>query len=87
MLTEIKDCKTVVENGVKTRAQKRLLLFNLNDLHVQFKIEYPEILIGLSEFEDLSPRECILAGESGAHNVCVCKMHQNVENYKNVKLP
>ena len=78
MLPGIKYCKTVVENVVKAKAQKILLLFNLNDLHEQFKIEYPELPVDLSKFTDLKPRECILAGQSGTHNVCVLKMHENV---------
>ncbi|CAH0562916.1 unnamed protein product [Brassicogethes aeneus] len=42
------------------------------------KIEYPDISIGLSKFRYLRPLECIMAGQTGTHNICVCKMHQNV---------
>lgn len=32
MLPEIKDCKTLVKDGTKIKAQKELLLYNLLDL-------------------------------------------------------
>ena len=35
--------------------------------------------IGLSKFAELRPKECVLAGASGTHNVCVCTIHQNVK--------
>ena len=32
-----------------------------------------------SKFASLRPKECVLAGESGTHSVCVCTIHQNVK--------
>lgn len=78
MMPGVKDCVSVVQNDVKMKVQKRLLLFNLVDLYDQFKEEFPELKIGLSKFCEIKPRECILAGHSGTHNVCVCETHQNM---------
>lgn len=75
----VKDCISIVKDGKKVKAQKRLLLFNLDNLYHQFKEEFPESQIGISKFRKLRPRECITVGHSGTHNVCVCKMHQNME--------
>lgn len=30
-------------------------------------------------FTKLRPKQCILANKNGCHNVCVCKIHQNVK--------
>ena len=35
--------------------------------HVGFKV-------GLTKFKELRPKNVVLAGASGTHNVCVCKM-------------
>lgn len=35
--------------------------------------------IGFSKFCQLRPKNCILAGKSGTHSVCVCNVHQNVK--------
>lgn len=57
---------------------KKLLLYNIKDLHSKFMANFPEIQISLSYFGRLRPRECILAGQSGTNNVCVCKIHENL---------
>ena len=64
-------------NGKQIRIQKRLLLFNIRDLYIQFQEKYPEFKISMSKFSKLRPRQCILAGKGGTHNVCVCSIHQN----------
>ena len=72
----------IKELGVTFQAiqeQKRLVLFNHNDLHKQFREKFPEMTISLSKFRQIRPRECILAGKSGTHNVCVCKIDQNIK--------
>ena len=33
--------------------------------------------VSFSKFVSLRPKECILAGASGTHAVCVCLSHQN----------
>lgn len=57
----------------------RLLLGNLDDLHKIFCKKYPEVKLSQSKFTKLRPRQCIKAGQSGSHNVCVCVIHQNVK--------
>ena len=78
ILPGINDYKTVIRDGKKIKAQKRLLLYNLVDLHKHFKLEYPDIPIGLSKFQYFRPCGCILTDQNGTHKVCVCKIHQNV---------
>ncbi|KYQ54441.1 hypothetical protein ALC60_06673 [Trachymyrmex zeteki] len=59
------------------RCLKRLLLFDLRGLFLAFKESNPDIKVGFSKFAQLRPRQCILAGSSGTHSVCVCTIHQN----------
>lgn len=75
----MKDYVSVIENGKKIQKQKRLLLYNIQEIHKKFTDAYPDEKIGLSKFQKLRPRECISAGKSGTHNVCVCKIHQNLK--------
>lgn len=43
-----------------------------------FTNENPTIKIGFTKFTQLRPKDCILAGPTGTHNVCVCMIHENV---------
>ncbi|GBM94862.1 hypothetical protein AVEN_141441-1, partial [Araneus ventricosus] len=70
--------KDVVSIGKKVYERKRLILCNLGELYSSFKLEYPNLKIGLSKFCSLRPKWCVLAGASGTHLVCVCTIHQNV---------
>ncbi|GBN58021.1 hypothetical protein AVEN_226241-1 [Araneus ventricosus] len=70
--------KDVVSIGKKVYKRKRLILCNLSELYSSFKLEYPNLKIGLSKFCSLRPKWCVLAGASGTHLVCVCTIHQNV---------
>ncbi|GBL94241.1 hypothetical protein AVEN_215235-1, partial [Araneus ventricosus] len=70
--------KDVVSIGKKVYEKKRLILCNLGELYSNFKLEYPNLKIGLSKFCSLRPKWCVLAGASGTHLVCVCTIHQNV---------
>ncbi|KAL5510770.1 hypothetical protein EMCRGX_G006371 [Ephydatia muelleri] len=58
---------------------KRLVLCNLREAYHQFKIVHPDVKIGFSKFAQLRPKECVLAGSSGTHTVCVCVIHQNAK--------
>lgn len=40
--------------------------------------QFPNIC-SFSKFAELRPRNCVLAGASGTHTVCVCAIHQNVK--------
>lgn len=79
ILPGAKDYVSVRVGDKKEHRQKRLILMNLNELHVLFKQKYPETKIGLSKFCQLRPKECITVGARGTHSVCVCTQHQNVK--------
>lgn len=74
-----KDCVTVTRNDKKMHLQKRLILANLKEVYELFKEENAKQHIGFSKFCELRPKNCILAGKSGTHTVCVCTLHQNVK--------
>lgn len=74
-----KDFVTIREKGSKNQIQKRLVLSNLSELYQLFKEKYPRNRLGFSKFCQLRPKNCILAGGSGTHTVCVCTTHQNVK--------
>ena len=75
----MKDYVSVNVDGQRQHVQKRLVLCNLKESFEQFKVTYPEHKIGFSKFAELRPKECILAGSSGTHSVCVCTIHQNIK--------
>ena len=64
------------ESREKEHRQKRLVLCNLTEAYRQC---IPDIKVGFSKFAELRPKECVLAGATGTHSVCVCIMHQNVK--------
>jgi hypothetical protein len=68
-----------VEDGQRQHIQKRLVLCNLKEAFESFKESYPLHKIGFSTFAELRPKECVLAGASGTHAVCVCTIHQNLK--------
>lgn len=72
-----KDYVSVKVNGKRTKMQKRLLLFDLNELYDLFKKTERSINVGFSTFAKLRPKHCLLVGASGTHSVCVCTIHQN----------
>ena len=74
-----KDCLSINIRGNKVKVQKRLILANLKEVYAQFKQKYPDKKIGFSKFAMLSPKECVLAGANGTHQVCVCTVHNNVK--------
>ena len=56
-----------------------MLLGNLNELYNLYKKENEYVNIGFTKFTELRPPNCVLAGSSGTHNVCVCVHHENVK--------
>lgn len=74
-----KDTISLIIDGKPTMVQKRLLLFNLKELHASFKESNPKYGVSFSVFAKLRPRNCILAGAPGTHSVCVCTIHENVK--------
>lgn len=75
-----KDYVTVLEHQEKVQKQKRLIMCNLKEAYKEYKNIYcDEVHIGFSKFAELRPKQCILAGASGTHTVCICAIHQNVK--------
>ena len=75
-----KDCVSVItKEGKRENRQKRLLLCNLKEAYQHFKVLHPSVKVGFSTFASLRPKECVLAGSSGTHTVCVCTHHQNTK--------
>ena len=75
-----KDFLSVVgADGKREHKQKRLVLCNLREAYREFKECNPDKKIGFTKFSQLRPKECVLAGASGTHSVCVCTVHQNVK--------
>lgn len=66
-------------DGTRKHIQKRLMLCNLQELYAEFKRLHPGKKVGFSKFCQLRPKQCVLAGDSGTHTVCVCIYHQNVK--------
>ena len=65
--------------GVREHKTKRLVLGTLKEVYRAFKNENEDVAIGFSKFCELRPKECVLAGASGTHSVCVCAVHQNIK--------
>lgn len=79
MMPGRKDCVSIKNKEGKTQVQKRLVLANVKEIYQLFKEKFPTIKIGFSKFCELRPKNCILAGKSGTHTVCVCTLHQNIK--------
>lgn len=75
----MKDYISMRENEKRVHIQKRLILSNLKELHQRFREIYPVDKVGFSKFASLRPKNCVLAGASGTHTICVCAMHQNIK--------
>ena len=71
-----KDFVSVKQEGERLHVQKWLVLSNLRKVYCEFKRQFPDHKIGFSNFAELGPKHCILAGASGTHSVCVCTIHQ-----------
>lgn len=74
-----KDFVSVKSTEGRVHIQKRLILSNLRELFSLFKEKHSGQQIGFSKFAELRPKNCVLAGASGTHSVCVCTIHQNVK--------
>ena len=74
-----KDFVSGRKDGKRVHIQKRLVLSNLKEVFRAFKDINPDLKIGFSKFAELRPPQCVLAGASGTHSVCVCTIHQNVK--------
>ena len=64
---------------MKEQRQKRLLLVNVKELHIEYLKETGD-KIGFSTFAaELRPKWCVPVSSTGMHSVCVCEIHQNVK--------
>ena len=72
-----KDSVSMLVNGIKQQVQKRLILFTEYEAFLQFKKCNPEVKIGFSKFAEARPKNVVLPGSAGTHNVCVCTYQQN----------
>ena len=79
VMAGMKDFVSVKIGDTRMHVQKRLILCNLREVYASFKTKHGNAQIGFSKFADLRPKECVLAGASGTHSVCVCTVHQNVK--------
>lgn len=72
-----KDVVSVKNEEGRSLMQKRLLLLDLKGLFCLYKESNEDFPVSFSKFAQLRPKECILAGGSGTHSVCVCIIHHN----------
>ena len=79
MMPGMKDFVSVEkDDGSREHVQKKLIPCNLSELYVNFKAQHSTVKIRLSKFSQLRPRNCILAGASGTHTVCVYVHHETL---------
>ena len=69
---------SVIVEGKRVLKQKRLLLVNLKELHLEYVKKYND-KVGFSKFAVLRPKWCVSVNSAGMHSVCVCQYHQNVK--------
>lgn len=79
-MSGMKDKISYKEHGIKITAQKRLILSTLKEAYCKFKEEYPNCQVGFSKFASLRPKNIVLPGSSGTYNICVCTIHQHLNN-------
>ena len=76
----MRDVVSIPGEVQKHHEQKRLLLGNLEELHVRYKeVNGNNDKVGFSKFCELRPKWCVTVSSSGSHTVCVCTIHQNVK--------
>ena len=78
MCTGKKEYVSVRIDGKREQKQKRLLLDNLKELHLEF-IKSTGDEICFSKFCELRPKWCVTVNSRGMHSVYVCQQHQNVK--------
>lgn len=71
-----KDYVTVMEKGVKTQKQKKILLMNVSEAYQLFKQDHPSIKVGKSKFASLRPKHVCICSDRD-HTVCCCIYHEN----------
>ncbi|KAL5509316.1 hypothetical protein EMCRGX_G004658 [Ephydatia muelleri] len=85
MMPGKKDCISIRVNGEKEHVQKRLLLSSMREAYQQFQVDHPDVKIGLTKFVELRPKNVVLAGASGTHNVEILTIPEDTEaTYKHI---
>lgn len=64
--------------GKPIHVQESLILGNLREIYKLIKSNFPDLKIGFSKFAELRPKNCIIAGATGTHSVCVCVLHTRI---------
>lgn len=74
-----KDVKSIknVETGKKEKVAKRMLMYNLREVHKLFMDQHTEHKIGLSKFCELRPQQVMLVS-SKSQDVCCCPYCENM---------
>ena len=72
-----RDVVTVRTNSGKEKLQKRHMYMTIKEAFGIFKIENPNIKVGLSKFAELHPSNVLLSSQTPS-NVCTCVFHQNM---------
>lgn len=77
----MKECvKIKVPGQPSISLQKQILIYDIKDLYKKWVNECGhEEVPCLHFFTKLRPKQCVIAGDPGTHNVCVCPIHQNVK--------
>ncbi|EDO38443.1 predicted protein [Nematostella vectensis] len=73
-----KDCVSVKTSKGREVRKKRLLLYNIAEVHQMFNKRESDTSIGLSKFASLRPPE-VIPITLRDQEVCVCKYHENIE--------
>ena len=73
-----KTTMSIRKEGKRQLVQKWLLMSTLRESYVNFVDENGNVKMGISTFAKLRPDNYKLLTSSGAHNVCVFTIHENV---------
>ena len=63
--------------GVKKKVQKKQIMCTVYEAYLLVKELNHLVKIGFSKFAEARPKNVVLPGASGTHNVYVCTYHQN----------
>ena len=74
-----KECLIVKVDEQKVNFQKCLLLYNIQEVFLEFTKVNSDAQIGLPQFCELQPIYVVNVNSSCMHKVCVCEYHQNVQ--------
>ena len=72
-----RDVVTVRTNNGKEKLQKQHMSLTIKEAFGIFKMENPNIRVGLSKFAELRPPNVLLSSQTPS-NVCTCVYHQNM---------